>query len=318
MDSGPVDTDLYARMVELAPDGMVLTDARADHHPLIHANRAFEDLTGYRREQVLGRNLAFLLPDNESPDVHRDLAGCLAAQSPCTLTMRTIRADGSNFWSELSAVPLQDEAGCLHHHLAVLKDVSQLVALREQVQGLEHELHLGSRELVKLATRDTLTTLYNRRYFLKRLEREWQRCLSGRYPLALYNIAVDDLKGLNEALGTHAGDECLQRVAHVLQTSFPLPTDVVARYGSVEFMVSSDGLPQETALALADTVRTRVQELPARVSDGRAISVSIGLVYGIPDADLSLERLMIAVAQALRDAKRQGGNQVCHRMLGNG
>jgi diguanylate cyclase (GGDEF)-like protein/PAS domain S-box-containing protein len=302
-------------MVEVAPDGMVLTDALADGHPLVHANAAFEALTGYHRGQVLGRNLAFLLPADGSPDIRRDLANCLATQSPCTLLMRNIRADGSDFWNELTLVPLHDDAGRMNHHLGVLKDVSQLVALREQVRELEHELHLGSRELVKLATRDTLTTLYNRRYFLKRLEREWLRCQHERYPLVLFNLMVDGFKGLNQTLGTQVGDECLQRVAHILQTSFPLPTDVVARCGSVEFMASSDCMPRETALALADTIRMRVRELPLQEPGGHAVSASIGLVYGIPDPGITSEQIMHAAARTLADAKREGGNRVCHCVL---
>lgn len=315
MDHGLADTALYARMVSLAPDSMVLLDAHTGGHPIVYVNTAFETLTGYRREQVLGRNLALLLPRDESPSTRQELDRCLATASPCTLAMPAARADGSCLRIELTLVPLPDETGRVNHHLGVLENVSELATLRERVQVLEHELHLGSRELVKLATRDTLTTLYNRRYFLKRLEREWQRCLHERYPLALFNLAVDGFKFLNEALGTHAGDECLQRVAHILQTSFPLPTDVVARYGSVEFMVSSDGMPQETALAMADSIRRRVRELPMRDPDGHAIGASIGLAYGIPDPDHTPEQLMITVAHALGDAKRQGGNCVCQRIL---
>lgn len=315
MTIAPADAAVFARMVELAPESMVLTDAIADHHPVLHANAAFEFLTGYQRQHVLGRNLSFLLPEDDAPNRLRDLTSCLTAQSPCSLTMRNIRANGSCFWSELSVVPLHDQDGQLHHHLGVLKDISQLVALREQVQGLERELHLGSRELVKLATRDTLTTLYNRRYFLKRLEREWRRCSHEGYPLALFNLAVNGLKGLNEALGTHAGDECLQRIAHILQTSFSLPTDVVARYGSAEFIVSSEGMAQESALALAGSILQRFQESFASDPGDRGISVDIGLVCGIPTARLTPERLMVAVAHALGDAKRQGGNRVCHHPL---
>ena len=318
MDGGLADTALYARMVELAPDSMVLTDAHAGDHPLIHANSAFETLTGYHRKEMLGRSLASLLSEDESAEMRRDLACCLAAQSSCTLIMRITRADGSRFWNELALVPLRDEAGRVNYHLGVLKDASQLVALREQVRTLEHELCLGSRELVKLATRDTLTTLYNRRYFLKRLEREWQRCLHEQCPLVLFNLRVDGFKRFNASLGTHAGDECLQRVAHILQTSFPLPTDVVARYGSVEFIASSDGMTEEAARSLAESIGQRVVELHVQNPDGQPLGTSIGLVSGIPGLGLDPARFMSEVSRALADAKHQGGGRVCQRLLRNG
>jgi diguanylate cyclase (GGDEF)-like protein/PAS domain S-box-containing protein len=318
MDECPADTTLYARIVEQVPDGLVLTDARAGDHPITHANRAFETLTGYRREQVLGRHPRFLLPEDAEPETHRDLASCLAADSSTTLIMPGMCLDGSCFWIELTTMPLRDEHGQISHCLVMLRDNSPLVSLREQVQLLEHELELSSRELVKLATRDTLTTLYNRRYFLKRLEREWQRCLHDQCPLVLFNIGLDDFKHFNEAMGTHAGDECLQRVAHILQTSFPLNTDVVARYGSVEFIASSDGMTEAAALELAESIRRRVWELPRQDQDGQHLSASIGLVSGLPGRDLDPPRFMSAVSRALADAKRQGGGRVCLRSLRNG
>lgn len=312
------DLSLFARMVEAAPDGMVLTDAQGTDHPLVHANPAFETLTGYPREQVLGRHLRFLLPADEGADIHHDLNACLAGESRCSLALPGLRADGSRFWSELTTVPLRDETGRVSHRLAVLRDISHEVALREQVQTLERELDFSSRELVKLATRDSLTTLYNRRYFLKRLEREWQRCLHRQCALVLFNLAVDDFKRFNEALGTQAGDECLQRVAHILQTSFPLNTDVVARYGNVEFIASSDGMEAEAALALAETIARRVRELPLRDPGGQPLSTSIGLVSGVPSPGHGPEHFMVEVAHALADARRQGGGRVCRRPLGGG
>lgn len=311
----PADPALYARMVEQAPDGMLLTDARAANGPIIHANRAFEILTGYPCEQVLGRPLHFLLPAGEDQDLHQDLANCLVSDTTCTLNLQSLCADGSRLWTELTTVPLRDEAGQVSHYLGVLRDISQWVVLHEQVQTLEHELDFSSRELVKLATRDTLTTLYNRRYFLKRLEREWQRCLHEQYPLVLFNLAVDGFKRFNETHGTQAGDELLQRVAHILQTSFPRNTDVVARYGNVEFIASSDGMAPEAALSLAQDMAQRVGELPLRDVDGQPLGISIGLVSGRPATGLPPERFMVEVAHALVAARRQGGMRICQYEL---
>lgn len=311
----PADAALYARMVEQAPDGMLLTDARVANGPIIHANRAFALLTGYSCEQVLGRPLQFLLPSGEEQDIHQDLAASLVSDTIRTLTLQSLCADGSRLWTELTTVPLRDEGGQVSHYLGVLRDISHWVALHAQVQTLEHELDFSSRELVKLATRDTLTTLYNRRYFLKRLEREWQRCLHEQYSLVLFNLAVDGFKRFNETHGTQAGDELLQRVAHILQTSFPRNTDVVARYGNVEFIASSDGMAPEAALSLAQTMAQRVRELPLRDADGQPLAISIGLVSGRPSPGLTPERFRVAVAHALADARRQGDTRICQHQL---
>ena len=311
MEVVQTDTVLFTRVVEHAPDGMLLVDARNPDAPLIHVNQALENLTGYRREQLLGQPLRTLLPGDEVARFEPDLAACLVADTTSILTLPSQRADGSRFWSELTTVPLRDGGGQAAHLLGVLRNIDARIALQQQVQSLEHELDFSSRELVKLATRDTLTTLYNRRYFLKRLEREWQRCLHDRCPLVLFDLAVDGFKRFNELRGTQAGDECLQRVAHVLSTSFPMATDVVARYGSGEFIVSSDGMDATVALARAREVADRVREQPLRDADGQSLSVSIGLVWGMPAPGLTPDRFMVAAARALTAARRQGGGRIC-------
>ena len=313
MHPPPADTGLYARMLEAAPDGMALTDSRAHEHPILHVNRAFEVLTGYAREQVIGRHLRFLLPGEEARKAIQELSGCLSADTSRRLTLPCVRADGGRFWSELTTVPLRDEGGHLTHRLHVLRDVGRYVGLREQVSALEREVELSTRELVKLATRDTLTTLYNRRYFLKRLEREWRRCLQERCSLVLFNLGLDGFKRFNEMLGNPAGDRCLQQVAHILKTSFPLDSDVVARSGSVEFIASSENLAETAALALAESIALRIREIPPHDAGGMSPVASIGLVCAVPTPELDPARFLRTLSSALARAKHQGGGPVCLR-----
>ncbi len=114
-----------------------VADARLDDQPLIYVNSAFERLTGYRRDELLGRNCR-LLHDAESSDpALATLRAALAAGRACTVTLRNTRRDGSTFINELHVVPVRDAAGELTHFISVAADVTERTANAERLASNE-------------------------------------------------------------------------------------------------------------------------------------------------------------------------------------
>jgi two-component system, cell cycle sensor histidine kinase and response regulator CckA len=115
--------------------GIVITDARQPDNPLIDCNQAFEQLTGYARAEVLGRNPRFLQCQATDPAALEEIRQALAAQRSCRVVLLNTRRDGTRFWNELSISPVHDEHGQLTHFIGIQTDVTDRVLSEARFQA---------------------------------------------------------------------------------------------------------------------------------------------------------------------------------------
>ena len=204
-------------------------------------------------------------------------------------------------------------------HLAMRAQAasSQAEAKQKAVEVERQRLQSENEMLQQQAMNDTLTRIYNRRFFDDALAKEVVR--SSRYasPVAVLFLDVDHFKQLNDKQGHAFGDLVLQRLAavvsEVLRTS-----DVFARYGGEEFVVIASHPTEKGLEKLGERIRERVeqesflfegQRIPVTISAGGAITVP-----GRDCADVA-KTLLAAADEALYESKRNGRNQVRLRVL---
>jgi diguanylate cyclase (GGDEF)-like protein/PAS domain S-box-containing protein len=151
--TSPIDSaltvDELARLRATAVIGnaLAITDPRQTDNPIIYANPAFYELTGYSEEEIVGFNCRFLQgPLTDRNDVAK-LREAIKQEQPIQITLLNYRKDGSTFWNELTVSPVTDDAGALTHFVAVQTEVSALkeaeAALKESEQGLKLALYSG-------------------------------------------------------------------------------------------------------------------------------------------------------------------------------
>ena len=104
---------------------MVIADARAADNPIVLANQAFLDLTGYAAEEIIGRNCRFLQGPETDPAAVAELRAALAEHRPVELELLNHRKDGTSFWNQLHISPVQDEAGETAYFFASQRDVTE-------------------------------------------------------------------------------------------------------------------------------------------------------------------------------------------------
>ena len=105
--------DPFAAAVRATRMPMVITDPSQPDNPIVFMNDAFTKLTGYSREEVMGRNCRFLQgPATNSDDVTR-VRNAIARREPIEIDLLNYRKDGSNFWNRLLISPVFDETGTL-------------------------------------------------------------------------------------------------------------------------------------------------------------------------------------------------------------
>ena len=180
------------------------------------------------------------------------------------------------------------------------------------VVTLAFDLEAARAALDRLARRDVLTDLFNRRYFHERYEVELRRAWRTTQPLAVLMIDADHFKALNDTHGHQAGDEVLRRMAQVCAAALR-PYDLLARYGGEEFVVLLPGLTLEAACTVAERIRGSVAALRCSAPGGGELhtTVSVGVACldrSLGDADTEGPALLQRADRAMYRAKQAGRN----------
>lgn len=177
-------------------------------------------------------------------------------------------------------------------------------------------LQLNSMALVKLASKDALTGLYNRRYFDSLAEKEMHRHRRQKLPLAIVFIDVDCFKAYNDGYGHQQGDICLRQVANAIDFATRRPDEVVARFGGEEFIVILPYTSSEDAIAYGDWICKRVQELAIEHSFSHVaphVTISVGATSRVPQDGDTMQTFVRAADEALYTAKSAGRN--CSKLV---
>ncbi len=162
----------------------------------------------------------------------------------------------------------------------------------------------------EMALRDTLTELYNRRYFQQILDYELNRARRYHQPLSMVFIDIDHFKEINDNFGHSVGDQFLKQIAQKLQSLFRT-TDLVARYAGDEFVAILPATAKEGAMILALRVQEVLSQYQVMVR-GRTlqVSVSIGLDTYENAEGIGSVTLIDRADKAMYEAKSQGRNCV--------
>jgi len=174
--------------------------------------------------------------------------------------------------------------------------VDKLEAIREE-------------ELYRQATRDGLTGLHNRRYFLEVLEDELSRSRRHNLVASLLMVDIDHFKAINDKYGHSTGDLVLKEIASFLGRNVRRE-DTVARYGGEEFILLAPQTETEGARILGERLRGLVEKHRFSYEEGFGVTISVGIAT-FPRHAQGAEELIDSADRALYKAKAGGRNLVC-------
>ncbi len=214
-------------------------------------------------------------------------------------------------------LPLQqrDEIGELARSFdGMARRVADMQAhLEDQVQLRTEQLEAANHQLLALSTTDGLTGVANRRRFDEVLEFEWRRAQRTGDELMLVMVDVDWFKAYNDHYGHQAGDECLRRVARLLEAHAQRAGDLVARYGGEEFafIISAPQPGDAEHFARNLLAAMTAADLPHEASPLGRVTLSIGIATLFPAGDSGADKLLLRADAALYRAKSAGRNRYC-------
>lgn len=195
---------------------------------------------------------------------------------------------------------------------AKINAMQRITDMRRRLVEMSRELAQKNQALEVQSSHDGLTGIPNRRAFDEALDREWQRAVRTRSPLALILGDVDHFKDYNDSYGHLRGDECLKIVAGALQQTGRRKVDMVARYGGEEFAMLLPDTPPVSALLVAGRALEAVRALrlphTGSVTSGH-VTISLGVCAGVPESAGQRDDLVQLADRALYEAKSKGRNQ---------
>lgn len=115
-----------ANMLVASKCGVVITDVRLPDTPVVYVNDAFVEITGYAREEILGRNCRMLQGSDRDQPVLDEVRQAIKTGTSCTVLLRNYRKNGDLFWNELALMPIRDDSGEVTHFVGIQKDGSLL------------------------------------------------------------------------------------------------------------------------------------------------------------------------------------------------
>ncbi len=131
--------DLFAATIGIMRNGVTISDVTQPDCPLIYANAGFEALTGYTRQEVIGRNCRFLQGEERQQDARPIIRSAVAAGEFCRTIIRNYRKDGSAFWNELSLYPLLTDNGKPAYYIGIQYDITEIVERSKHLIQVERK-----------------------------------------------------------------------------------------------------------------------------------------------------------------------------------
>ncbi|WP_135079043.1 diguanylate cyclase [Terasakiella sp. SH-1] len=280
--------------VEQSPATTIITDRNG---VIEFVNERFCEVTGYGKEEVIGRTPSLLKSGHTDKNVYQSMWATLLNGKEWKGEFLNRKKDGTLFWEEALISPISNEYNEITHFVAVKRDIT--------------EFKLEMDEVWRQANYDLLTNLPNRHLFEDRLENAVALALREDRQLALLFIDLDGFKAVNDTFGHDAGDHVLKISAQRLK-GLIRHSDTAARLGGDEFVII---LHEPTS---PDNVAVIAQKIIDEVStdinfkgDDMAVSASIGIAM-MPHDSTDPHELLRYADIAMYGAKQDGKNGFCY------
>ncbi len=282
---------LAASVFSTSQEGILISDA---DNRIIDINPAFSRLTGYSREEALGRDPGFLSAGRQSPEFYTEMWRSINSTGEWQGELWNRRKSGELYPELLSIVAVMDQHGQLQHYVGVFSDISMIK---------QHEADLD-----RIAHYDMLTSVPNRRLLDDRLEQAIAYARRHDRNLAVCYLDLDGFKPINDRLGHEGGDHMLIEVAQRLQ-SMSRGEDTIARLGGDEFVLLWNDIGSESDCHRAlERILKKVSEPMQIGAEPVSVSASIGVTL-FPEDNVDADSLLRHADHAMYIAKQLGKNR---------
>ncbi len=286
-----LSASLYSRsLIEASLDPLAIINMEGK---IMDVNEAMVRTTGVTRNLLIGSELSGYFTDPEKAFAYYQEAISNGHVSNCPATIRHVSG---------KLTDVLYNAGVFHNEKGEIAGIS--VKARDITERKRAE------QAEELASRDSLTGLYNHRAFLSMLKEEVTRAERYNHPVSLLMLDIDYFKRVNDTWGHLAGDAVLKGLSDLLMKQ-ARSIDRVCRYGGEEFTVILSETDDTMAMSIAERFRLAVESQSFNIGDAKTVGITVSVgVASYPQHVNSLEGLVKFSDIALYAAKGGGRNQV--------
>jgi len=281
---------LAERVIESSLEGILTTDIDG---VIESVNPAFTRLTGYTKEEAIGKTPALLSSGRHDNDFYDEMWRRIKVEGHWQGEVWNRRKNGEVYPELLTITAIRDEGGELTHYAALFSDITKLKENEQRIRSLAYY--------------DPLTNLPNRRLFHDRLSVAISHAHRNQSQLAVIFVDLDRFKRINDSLGHAVGDQLLQQFTARLQSAVR-EDDTVARMGGDEFVILLSEI--ESVDHVVHVARRIIeQSIQPMELGGRELVVTCSLGISLyPDDATDIDNLIQNADTAMYRSKEMGRN----------
>jgi diguanylate cyclase (GGDEF)-like protein/PAS domain S-box-containing protein len=283
---------LFAKIFDNNTEGIVVTDTEAN---IQWVNKAFTEITGYSEKEAIGKKTNLFKSGKHDKTFYKNMWESLLTTGHWQDEIWNRRKNGEIYPEQLSIFVIKNEKGHIANFAAIFRSIDEQKKREEKI--------------VNMAYTDSLTKLYNRSYFVEKLNQELSERTNKKEKMAIIFLDLDNFKKLNDVLGHSVGDMALVYFGSKLR-DIVRDNGIVTRIGGDEFSILLPNLSgEDEALFIAKEILDSFKQLAKIDSHFLYISSSIGISY-FPDDGEDLDTLMKNADIAMYEAKKEATNRI--------
>ena len=268
-------------------DKYVITSSTDKKGVITKVSIAFCNITGYTKEELIGKKHNIIRHPDMSDDFYKDLWKTIAKGETWSGELKNQRKDGSFYWVSATIAPVFDENGDIKEYTSIRQDITDKKRVEE------------------LSITDQLTKLNNRLKLEEVFNTEIERSKRYKQEFSMILLDIDHFKLVNDNYGHDVGDETLKDVARILSKSVRA-TDIVGRWGGEEFIVVASQTNLKQTMILAEKIRKNIEDHKFKVIGTKTSSFGVSTFK----SNDTQETLVKRADDALYKAKDGGRNCV--------
>lgn len=308
-----IPVDFPDLVTNLPTTGVIVVDRRFN---ILMWNRFMELNSALRPEEVMGKNLFDVFPELNRNWLEKKIKSCMILNTPSFSSWRQrpylFRFSPSQAMSsaaefmhqDASIFPVRDHDGKIQGACITISDMSELAeATRLLEQTMDQAL-----DLEESSQRDSLTGLYNRKYFDEQIMQDMLSARRYGWPLVLAMIDIDYFKQVNDTRGHPCGDRVLCALSERLQ-SMLRSSDTLCRYGGEEFSLILPHITAENSFGLMERLRKAIEGMVVGDEGNTEISITISIGITHLKESMTAGQMVSEADQALYASKHKGRNR---------